>query len=327
MLRPRLVLRFVLYLAISWLVLAALYIGLPSFSRDDDGTEYATNVLKSGGKLTRVYEVREYFSKDVSNFINNNEPREFIALTFRIDKASNALVICGTTKHGLTRAPETVGINDEGNTSRGSLSVPAGDVDGVSLPWFETADAVMMFHFIHRDKAVVTLDVGYREGGRILKVWPAGSWQDDDKLLFSLTLNDAPEGGSSRVLTASVPLFPLSLSPSPTYQIRLVLLIFLAPLTILFMGAFMGASFVISTVLGLLLRSSGVIAFLLLVRWVYKGRPSFNEFVEEIAGDLRGLAKRVQTWRNRESSSESKDEEQPSLRDEDSPTLDRKDVS
>lgn len=93
------------------------------------------------------------------------------------------------------------------------------------------------------------------------------------------------------------------------------------------MGAFMGASFVISTVLGLLLRSSGVIAFLLLVRWVYKGRPSFNEFVEEIADDLRGLAKRVQTWRNRESSSESKDEEQPSLRDEDSPTLDRKDVS
>lgn len=35
--------------------LAILYAGLPPFSRDDDGTEYATNVLRSGGTLTRVY--------------------------------------------------------------------------------------------------------------------------------------------------------------------------------------------------------------------------------------------------------------------------------
>lgn len=36
-------------------VLAALYVGLPSFSRDDDGTAYAISVLNSGGTLTRVY--------------------------------------------------------------------------------------------------------------------------------------------------------------------------------------------------------------------------------------------------------------------------------
>lgn len=79
MLRPRIVLRLVLYAAISWLgksspqslvgsqnnsplkVLAALYAGLPSFSRDDDGTAYATSVLNSGGTLTRVYGYVESF--------------------------------------------------------------------------------------------------------------------------------------------------------------------------------------------------------------------------------------------------------------------------
>lgn len=36
-------------------VLAILYVGLPGFSRNDDGTKYATSVLRSGGTLTRVY--------------------------------------------------------------------------------------------------------------------------------------------------------------------------------------------------------------------------------------------------------------------------------
>lgn len=248
-------------------------------------------------------------------------------MTFRIDKASDALVICGVAKHALTRQTESVGRYDDETVSTVSFSAPAGDTDGISLPWFDTADAVMMFYYIHRDEAMVTLDVGYREGGRILKVWPAGASQDDDKLLFSLTLNDARESDASRVLTASVPPPPLSSSPSPIYQIRLVLLIFLAPLTILFMGAFMGASFIISTVLSLLFRSFWVIAFLLLVRWLYKGRPPVSEFVQEVTGDLRDLAERVQTWWSRPPSNRGKDEEQPSIRDENSPTLERKDVS
>lgn len=210
------------------------------------------------------------------------------------------------------------------------MSAPAGDTDGISLPWFDTADAVMMYHFIHRDEALVSLDVGYREGGRELNIWPAGASQDDDKLLFSVTVNDAPESDDDRVLMASVPRSPLSISPSPIYQTRLVLLIFLAPLTILFMGAFMGASFIISTVLSLLFRSFWVIVFLLLVRWLYKGRPPVDEFVQEVTNDLRGLAERVQNWKSRESSNTGKDEEQPSLRDENSDlslAAGRKDVS
>lgn len=207
------------------------------------------------------------------------------------------------------------------------ISAPAGDTDGISLPWFDTADAVMMYHFINRDEALVRLDVSYRDGGRELRIWPAGASQNDDKLLFSVTTDLDAESDGRRVLMASVPRSPLSSSPSPVYEIRLVLLAFLAPLTIIFMGAFMGVSFVISTVLTLFFRSFWIIAFLSLVRWLYKGRPPFDEFVQEIANDLRGLAERVQDWRLRESSNGSKDEEQPSLRDEKNSISEEKDVS
>lgn len=215
----------------------------------------------------------------------------------------------------LTRAPELVK-HDGDDPIRMTLSAPAGDTDGINLPWFDTADAVMMYHFIHRDEAQTTLDLVYRGGGRELNIWPAGASQDHDKLLFSVTVDDEAEGDDDRILMAIVPRSPLSSSPSPIYEIRLVLLACLAPLTILFIGAFMGPSFIISTALSLLFRSFWVVVFLLLVRWLYKGRPPVNEFVQEVTNDLKGLVERVRNWRSRESLNKAKDEEQPSLRDE-----------
>ncbi|RAO69154.1 uncharacterized protein BHQ10_005166 [Talaromyces amestolkiae] len=318
MLRPRTVLRLVSYAAISWLVLAMLYIGLPSFSRNDDGTGYAISVLKSGRTLTRVYGVQDFFSNADIEFTTNNEPRQNIALKFRLDRASNALFICGTTcvpSDGvlLTRPPELMKHYDDERLTMTPISVPAGDTDGISLPWFDTADAVLMYHFIHRDSALVTLDLIYGGGGRELNIWPAGASQDHKKLLFSVTINVEAENDDDFILEASVPRSPLSSTPSPIYELRLVLLTCLAPLTIIFMGAIMGAMFIISTALSLLFRSFWVVAFSLLIRWLYKGRPPMDEFVQEVANDLRGLADKVQNWRNKEPSNRGKDEEQPSL--------------
>lgn len=270
----------------------------------------------------------EFFSNGAAEFTTNNEHRQNIVLTFKIDKSS--LVICGTGRAFLTRAPELAEHYGDDVLSMEPLSTPAGDTDGISLPWFDTADAVMMYHFIHRDEALVRLDGGYGEGGRELKIWPAGASQNDDNLLFSVTTDLDAESDGRRVLMASTPRSPLSSSPSPIYEIRLVLLACLAPLTIIFMGAFMGVSFVVSTVLTLFFRSFWIIAFLSLVRWMYKGRPPFDEFVEEIANDLRGLAERVQDWRIGKSLNIGKDEEQPPLRDEKSDlslAAERKDVS
>lgn len=216
----------------------------------------------------------------------------------------------------LNRTPKLVKNYGDEPLTMTPMSAPTGDTDGISLPWFDTADAVLMYHFIHRDSALITLELVYREGGRKLNIWPAGASQDHAKLLFSVTVNDEAENDDDFILEASVPRSPLSSTPSPIYELRLVLLTCLAPLTIIFMGAITGAMFIISTALSLLFRSFWVVAFLLLIRWLYKGRPPVDEFVQEVTNDLRGLADRVQNWRKEELSKGGKDEEQPSLRPE-----------
>ncbi|KAH8705226.1 hypothetical protein BGW36DRAFT_421792 [Talaromyces proteolyticus] len=280
MLRPRTVLRLVLYLLLSWLVLAVLYVGLPSFSRDDNGTDYATKVLK----------VDEYFPSSnnggIADFTTNNERRRNLVLTFNVDKASDSLIICGTTKVSLKKPTQLTSVQKQGEENDDfvlleppiRVSAPAGDTDGISLPWFDTADAAIMFYLIHHDQALVKLRVGFREGGRKLEVWPGGDdWthplaSQDDNPLLSLSLENE-RNTASRVSTANVPPSPLSFSPSPTYHIRLVLLIALAPLTIFIMGAYLGLSFVLSAVLAFLSRFFWIGVFSLLVCWLYKGRP------------------------------------------------------
>ncbi|EED16853.1 hypothetical protein TSTA_019150 [Talaromyces stipitatus ATCC 10500] len=255
MIRPRTVLRLVLYVSHTWLALAILYAGLPSFARIDDGTEYATKLTSPGEE------------------------------------------------------------SDDGSPVSLSVSAPAGDTDGISLPWFDKADAVMMFHFIHRDEALVKLNVGFEKDKKRLDVWPAGE-DRYKKNLLSLTLDNAEKESTTRILTASVPHPPLSLSPSPTYHVRLAILVVLAPLTLLLMGVYVGLISLISTIFRLLFSLFWVFALLFLGRWVYKGRPPVGEFIQEIRNDAKALVKRVRTWRSGQSSNRGKDEEQPPLDNE-----------
>lgn len=103
-------------------------------------------------------------------------------MTFKIDKASGSLVICDTGRAPLTKPTELTPIQEQELDNDALIrletpvvvSVPAGDTDGINLPWFDTADSVLMFHLIHRDRALVKLQVGFRDEGRKLEVW-AGS--------------------------------------------------------------------------------------------------------------------------------------------------------
>lgn len=52
----RTLLRIITYSVLSWFLLAILWLALPSPSRNDDGSNYATAILTSGKTLTRVYE-------------------------------------------------------------------------------------------------------------------------------------------------------------------------------------------------------------------------------------------------------------------------------
>jgi hypothetical protein len=78
-----------------------------------------------------------------------------------------------------------------------------------------------------------------------------------------------------------------------TYHIRLTLLVVLAPLTLLIMGIFFVASSTISIALKFLSQSLWVAVFVLVVRWLYKGRPPVGEFVQEIADHGKAVSERA----------------------------------
>jgi hypothetical protein len=59
MIRPWKIVRIVLWGVFAWFVLALLWAFLPSPPSEhdgDNGTDYATSVLRAGKTLTRVYE-------------------------------------------------------------------------------------------------------------------------------------------------------------------------------------------------------------------------------------------------------------------------------
>lgn len=122
----------------------------------------------------------DYFSgNDAVDFPGNNEQRISLALTFQIDADSNKLIISDMGEVSLTKPAEWT--PDDQNydgffllESPLVVSAPAGDEDGINLPWFDTADAVLMFHFVHRDYASVKLRVVWREDGQQVEVWPDG---------------------------------------------------------------------------------------------------------------------------------------------------------
>lgn len=125
-----------------------------------------------------------------------------------------------------------------------------------------------------------------------------------------MTLNSDENSPGKRIAAASVPPPPLSLSPTVTYHIRLTLLAVLAPLTILIMGIFFVISSVISITLSFLSRFIWVAVFLLVARWLYKGRPPVGEYVQEVTDDGKVVAERARQSLSGWVSGGRKDEEQ-----------------
>lgn len=125
----------------------------------------------------------DYFKgNDAVDFPGNNEQRMSVGLTFQIDADANKLIISDMGEVSLIKpaewSPENPLKNEDDDDDVFLLetpvvvSAPAGDDDGVNLPWFDTADAVLMFHFVHRDYASVRLRVAWKENGQKVEVWP-----------------------------------------------------------------------------------------------------------------------------------------------------------
>jgi hypothetical protein len=51
------------------------------------------------------------------------------------------------------------------------VSAAVGDIDGVNPPWFDRADAILLYHTIAQDQALVTLRMLWKTNG-IIELWP-----------------------------------------------------------------------------------------------------------------------------------------------------------
>ena len=107
-----------------------------------------------------------------------------------------------------------------------TLTVWTGDQDGANLPWFDYADATLLFWWIQRDTmrhVPATIYRSQEEGGIYnLEVRLSGS---DPLLSIKMTGKD---------IVANVPVH--SSSPSSTYQIRIIILHIVAPVAVLVAG-------------------------------------------------------------------------------------------
>jgi len=220
MIRPWKIVRIILWSFFTWFILALLWAFLPFPSSDhdgDNGNGYATSVLRAGQTLTRVYPDQKF--KVSAN------TRSAFALDYTFDADNFALSISGSQKPIpiIDTTLESAGAEEEIN-----VSARIGDEDGANLPWFEYADAILLYWWIHRDTIVMPVVVRRSEanGVHILDLQISGS-----EPLLSIQMMS-----SDSTIIATVPARPDTSSPSLTYPIRIVLIHIVAPIAVLVAG-------------------------------------------------------------------------------------------
>ena len=165
-------LRVVLSGAVVWLLLAVLWMGLPSPSHEYSGdpNAYATWALQTGRTLTRIYEyvkrhtTRKGFNIDKKCSVDGNFNwlpginRHSFALDYRLDIANKVLHIGDTA----------VDLVNQGHPVRSetiSVLAKTGDPDGINPPWFSHADSTLLFWWVHRDTTTMLLQVIRTDSG------------------------------------------------------------------------------------------------------------------------------------------------------------------
>ncbi|EEP80186.1 predicted protein [Uncinocarpus reesii 1704] len=173
----------------AWIVLALVYAGLPSPPPRDNGTDYPTKVLRSGKTLTRIYKTDIYFpfgesGHEAIDKAHITKESNF-ALSFTLTPTSSitkseALSITISDKSPIPLNPPGNSHQNGGHktkdgppaTSPETLSKPftvrspAGDKDGINLPWFEEADAVLLGASVSSGRMYITLRTRWNENGQ-----------------------------------------------------------------------------------------------------------------------------------------------------------------
>ena len=173
-----------------------------------------------------------------------------------------------------------------------------GDVDGANLPWFEFADAILLFWWIQKEDVDIPLvahwNVELESGMNTLNLKIAGNYGEEN--IISIQMH----GTDSATLTTLLPAKPISSSPSLTYPIRATIIRFIAP-TAVFANNYFGKA--ISFIFRALLNTTWIIllvalniflvAGFVLSFWRCVGGPSFEDTVQ-------GIQTRLDRWKQYE---------------------------
>ncbi|KAF1986176.1 hypothetical protein K402DRAFT_421391 [Aulographum hederae CBS 113979] len=277
MIRPRTLIRIVLYGTITWLCLVGLWLGLPSPSPYDDGTTYATSTLLAGRTLTRVYSTSDH-NVQTSEYAR----RKSFALTYRLSPSHTSVLVNGHYIFPI--------YNNWTDTPAVAVQVATGDQDGINPPWFNVADSTLLFHKIHYDDGAITLRA--RRIGDTWEIYPEGNGHQP---LLSLTgIGNGETAAPMDINKATVPAPPESFSPSRTYYIRLVIFYLMVPIGMVFVviGGTFGATFTIlfkifETLLLVGIQMLFAVAVVLVFVRVFKGKDAMEELIEETLAKLR----------------------------------------
>ncbi|KAG0649764.1 hypothetical protein D0Z07_3880 [Hyphodiscus hymeniophilus] len=285
----RVVFKIILFGTLAWFLLALLWAFLPSFVPEhdgDNGTDYATSVLRSRKTLTRIYD---------SKILHTQYDREGFALEYKLDADRLTVSVGGHTIPILNDMWADGWDGDITGDLAEHINVSAriGDTDGANLPWFPFADAVLLFWWIDKERVSVELSLQWRAwptGIRRLEIHTAAQPWDDPLLAVEIWR------GVPSTIKATVPEMPLSSSPTSTYPLRVAIIHVIAPTAIF-------VNYVLGTALGGVVESVvtalfvvfiagfyGIIALAVIFSfWRCLRGPSFEDTVERIQNRLETL--------------------------------------
>ncbi|PMD32405.1 hypothetical protein L207DRAFT_440479 [Hyaloscypha variabilis F] len=284
----RLALRIVFFSLLTWFILALLWAFLPAPLRDNDpdnGSIYATARLRAGKTLTRVYD-SDYFRSE------KNQHRQGFALDYKLDLDALTLTISGS-EHGLPIFQ--VDQNTKSITEQINATARTGDRDGANLPWFEFADAVLLYWWIQKEHLEIPMDITWSveaEGElRRMEVQIAGRLNSRPLLTLEM------QGFDAETIVVEVPERPYSFSPSKTYPVRLAIIRVIAPTSVFLyklLGNAVGQAIqsIISAlfVLFVITVHGFLITAIVLSIWRCVGGPSFEVVVERVQARLERLS-------------------------------------
>jgi hypothetical protein len=175
-----------------------------------------------------------------------------------------------------------------------SVQVRVGDFDGANLPWFEYADSILLFWWIHKESVDLPLSVSWsmeEENIYHMELKYAGRHVIDDPLL-SIRMR----GNDTSSFEVTVPARPLSSSPSQTYPIRIAIIHIIAPIAVFVndylddaIGFLFSTIFTAVEVLFILLVYVFVILAILVSIYRCVGGPSLEDTVQRAHDGLEAL--------------------------------------